>query len=500
MILIYAFFYLISRILGLIRNQLMLAYFGISANTMILDAYFGAFKVPDFIFNVIFIGAITTIFIPLFTKYKKESEEKAQKFTIDMLRYVSFIFIIICATSWFFMDYIMMIITPGFDGEKLNLTIALSKIMIISPLLFAISSIFGSICNIHRKIIYISIAPVMYNLGIIFSIIFLSPIYGIHGVAWGVVFGAFLHMLFQFSGASNYIIKSIKNFSFFKYKLDFFTNEIRYATKIAIPRIISLISMQIMITFEAIFASFLAPGSVAHFNIADNLGNLPVGMVGLTLSVIGFPILAQLAVEKDYTHLKNFIHKNFNIIGFFIIPITFLTILYSKDIIGILFLYGKFTLEDLNIIYTILVFFALSFLPQTLIPIISKVFYSMEDTKTPMYIAIFIMFLNLILLILFINILNIGIIALPLVYGICVYIQCFTLLYFLHLKNIFNTSFFNNFLNYTIVSMILSIITYLPIYFNIIKLNAINNIILVFIFCAIYTIIYRKNIFNKFEI
>ena len=185
-----------SRILGLFRDRILAGQFG-AGDT--LDAYYAAFRIPDLIYNLMIVGALSAAFIPIFTEYiADKKEEDAWRFSSGMLSLQIFFMgtvslILIAVAPW-----MMKIITPGFSGEKMDLTVQLTRIMFLSPLLLGISGIYGGILVSFKKFLIYSLAPIFYNVGIIIGVVFFVKFWGPVGLAWGVVLGALFHMLLQY--------------------------------------------------------------------------------------------------------------------------------------------------------------------------------------------------------------------------------------------------------------------------------------------------------------
>ena len=201
---IFALSALFSRILGLVRDRLLVNQFGAGET---LDIYYASFQIPDFFYNLFILGTLSVAFIPVFTNYIHNGER--DKFSEDGLNFtntiLNLVFLIMGAGSFIliiFAPYILRFIVPGFSGDKYNETVMMTRIMLLSPFFFSISSVFGSMLTSLRRFIVISLAPILYNLGIISGVIFLAPVFGIKGLAFGVILGAFLHTLAQFISTS----------------------------------------------------------------------------------------------------------------------------------------------------------------------------------------------------------------------------------------------------------------------------------------------------------
>ncbi|HCP08889.1 MAG TPA: murein biosynthesis integral membrane protein MurJ, partial [Candidatus Moranbacteria bacterium] len=183
---------LASRTLGLLRDRFLASTFG-AGDT--LDVYYAAFRIPDLIYNLLILGALSAAFIPVFTGLiSKDQKEDAWKAANGILNLSIFFIIIVSLILAVFAPYLMKVITPGFPAEKMEMVVSFTRIMFLSPLFLGISGIFGGILTSYKRFLIYSIAPILYNLGIIFGVLVLVRFMGPIGLAWGVVLGAFLHM------------------------------------------------------------------------------------------------------------------------------------------------------------------------------------------------------------------------------------------------------------------------------------------------------------------
>ena len=191
---IIALFSLLSRILGLVRDRLLFSTFGAGD---VLDTYYAAFRLPDLIFNTLVLGALSTAFIPVFLEYWHKDKEKAWRIANSVLNIMLVILVVLALLAFYFAPEMISWIAPGFDIEKRLITAELTRIMLIGIIFLGLSNIASSILNAFKRFTAFAIAPVMYNIGIILGIIILVPMFGIQGLAWGVVLGAFLHFFVQ---------------------------------------------------------------------------------------------------------------------------------------------------------------------------------------------------------------------------------------------------------------------------------------------------------------
>ncbi len=376
---------ILSKILGLIRDRLLAGRFGAGDE---LDMYYAAFRIPDFVFNILIIGAISAAFIPVFAATWSRNQKEAWRVANGVLNLFLSVLIFLSLILIIFCPLLISIIAPGFEGGKKEITVILTRIMFLSPIFLAASNIFSGILQYFKRFLIYSLAPVMYNIGIIFGIFFFVPKFGVYGLAFGVVFGAFLHMVIQ--------IPSTK-FCGYRYHFifDIYNQGIRKIIKLMIPRTIGLGASQVNLIVITAIASTLASGSVAIFNLSNNLQYIPIGIVGISFATAVFPSLSQ---EFASDQKKEFIRKfssTFRQVLFLIIPISAMIFILRAQIVRLVLGTGQFSWSDTRLTAASLGIFGLGILAQSLIPLVSKAFYALHNTITPVIISIVSIALNI---------------------------------------------------------------------------------------------------------
>ncbi len=386
---------LLSRILGLVRDRLLAGRFGAGDE---LDIYFTAFRLPDLIYSILIMGAISSALIPVFAQYFKKDEKGAWQLIGGLISWCILILIIFSGILILFAPQVVSFIAPGFSDIKKDTTVALTRIMFLSPLLLGISSILSGVLQYFRRFFVYSLAPIMYNLGIILGIIFFVPKMGLMGLAWGVVLGAFLHFLIQLPSA---IYSGFKFNGLFKPHAG-----IKKILKLTIPRTIGLAGTQINYVVITAIASSLAVGSIAIFNLANNLQYVPIGIIGISFSMAVFPRLAESSVEENKEKFSQDFSSVFNQVLYLVLPIMAIFFILRAQIIRLVLGTGQFGWADTRLTAAALGIFAISVFAQSLIPLISRAFYSLHDTKTPVSISLVSIGLNILMSFGFVWILN----------------------------------------------------------------------------------------------
>lgn len=371
-------FAFLSQILALFRDRAMAYFIGPSPT---LDAYYAAFRIPDLIFISLASLASITVLIP-FLVSKMNGEKvtaEARKFLNDVFTVFFITMIAVSAVAFFLMPLIIPVIAPGFSPpmqEKLTL---LSRIMLLSPILMGLSNLFGTITQLFRKFFIYALSPVLYNIGIIIGVIFLYPIFGIHGLALGVALGAFMHFAVQVVASSS---------SGFWPRLSLTPNfkDIGRVAMISLPRTLGLSLNNLALIFIISIASYLKGGSISIFNLSFNLQSVPLNIIGISYAVAAFPILTKSISQGKMDEFKDHLKSAARAITFWSIPIIFLFIVVRAQIVRVILGSGSFSWDNTRLVAACLAIFSVSILAQGLITLLSRAYYAKGDTKRPLII------------------------------------------------------------------------------------------------------------------
>ena len=485
---------IVSRALGVVRDWLLARSFGAGAE---LDIYFTAFKIPDFIYNILVLGGILVAFLPLFSEYFSKNKEEAWEFVSNCLN----IFIVsssfLAIFLFFSAPFLIRLIAPGFDIVQAEKAISLTRIMLLSPVFFGLSSIFSGVLQYFNRFLIYSFCPIFYNLGIIFGILFFSPKMGILGVVLGVILGAFLHFAIQ--------IPSVLSCGFrYKNILNFKDSRIKRVFYLMIPRMFGVSVQQINLIVTNAIASTLVSGSISIFNFSNNIQYFPIGIIGVPFAVASFPALSKdWAENKREAFIDNF-SATFNKIVYFVSPVIVFVFVLREQIIRILLRDGLFSSLSAQLTSASLALFCVGILAYSLIPLLFRAFFSLKDTKTPTLIAVFSMLANIGLSFLFTHqesflhvffrdvfsfdrLSNILVLGLPLAFSISAIIQFLLMLFFLkiQLKELNLKTISNNFLKILIASFSVLLVSCLLISF----IQLVFNESLMVDFLKIFTVV-----------
>jgi putative peptidoglycan lipid II flippase len=375
---IVGFFTLLSKLVGLVRDPLLAGKIGVG-NT--LDIYYAAFRIPDFIFNLLVLGTLSVALIPVFTEWILKDKDKANRISSSVMNASVSGMAVICLILLAFSAPLTKILVPGFSGDKLARTVQLMRLFLLSPIIFTASNVFTSFLTASKKFLMLSIAPIMYNLGIIFGLFFFYPRFGLMGLGYGVILGALCHMLVQIPEAVRFGWR-------WRAVLDFKEPAFKKIAKLFIPRIIGMDISQISLIVGTTVGSILAAGSVTIFNLANNLQAAPLGIFALSISAASFPLLSEHYAKGDNKAFVKTLADNVMMVLFFIIPIMILMIIFRAYIVRIIYGHGKFNWNDTVLMFTTFGILTFSLLGQSLSPLFSRSFYSRQNTIIPVMVNI----------------------------------------------------------------------------------------------------------------
>lgn len=394
---LFAIMTLISRILAVLRDSIIASNYG---TTYITDSFFVATSVPTIIFELL-AAAIATIFIPILSEIRaKEGENEMIKFANNLVNFIFIISIILFIFSEIFSSGIVSLIAPSFRGQSRELTLILTKISLFNILVMGIVNSFTAILHIFNCFVPSSIAAFIMNLLSILYMVFLGDKFGIKGL----VFSQFISYIIQIIIQLYYLKKN--NYSY-KFILDISDKRIQKCLYMLPPVILGTGISQLNNIIDKIMASGLSAGSISSYTFAAKLSNIINSVFAYTIITVSFPKISYYIKEQLYDDLKIFLEKVLNQIFILLIPLTFLLIINKTQIVSLLFKRGAF--DDRSVIMTsnILVFISIAIAFTALRDIVNKIYYSFNDTRTPMYNSVQAMILNIILNIVLVKVMGI---------------------------------------------------------------------------------------------
>lgn len=379
---------MISRILGLFRGTLVAYFFGSSELT---DAYYSAFKISNFFRQLLGEGALGNTFIPLYHKKRKEQgEEESTKYIFSVLN-ITFLFSLLISIGMIiFSEQIIGIIVVGFNDEMRLLAAKLLRIMSFYFLFISMSGMIGSILNNFGYFVIPASTAIFFNLSIIFSAMCLTKYFSIEALAYGVLFGGFLQFLVVFFP----FLLILKKYSL---KIEFKDIYLKLLGLKLLPMLVGVFARQVNSVVDQFFASFLVIGSITALENASRIYLLPVGVFGVTISNIVFPNLSKAAANNKKDEIAKLLATALNFLNFLTVPSLLVLTFYSKEVIRLVFSYGKFDEAAVKITSESLLFYSLGLIFYVGVQLVSKAYYAVGDNKRPARYSILAIVINIIL-------------------------------------------------------------------------------------------------------
>jgi len=442
----FGFFTLISRILGYVRDILIAIFLGTS---FFADAFFVAFRLPNTFRRLFAEGTFNAAFIPSYASELAVNKERADHFAKNIFNLLFLILLILVLISEIFMPQLIFLIAPGFykDPEKLKLAVDLSRITFPFLFFICIASFFGAILNSYNKFAAAAAAPIILNVILIGSLFFSQwlNISDVLTLSYAVSFAGFLQLLILLF----FVRKNFKPILSIKIKLD---KQIKFFFRKLLPSIFSSGVTQINILVGTIIASFQA-GAVSYLYYADRVYQINLAVAGIAVGTVMLPELSKHVKNNNSDEINNLQNRALELCLFLSIPAATALVLASEEIITSLFGYGSFNSDSVTNTALALTFFAFGVPAFSILKIFSNYFFARNDTKTPFYLSVISVILNILISVSFFN--KLGFVIIPIATSISSWINVFFHYYFIKKRNLYN---FDKTFIYKFPRMILSVV------------------------------------------
>jgi putative peptidoglycan lipid II flippase len=414
--------FLANKILALGQRVIVANIFGTSSD---YDAYVAAFRLPEILFMLIVGGALGTAFIPILSERltrQPPDDPDGWHLTSGVLNTTLLIVITLAVVGIMFaLPLVQNIIAPGFTPENQTLTANLMRLALISTIIFSVSSLVGAVLNTRQHFLLPAMAPLVYNVGIIFGALFLAPKFGIYGLTIGALLGALGHLFIQVPGLVRYAAKYYPTF----YWHD---SDLRRVLKLMGPRVLNVAVVQINFIVIYMLASYLVEGSVSALDYGWDLMQMPQTIIGSAIGIVLFPTLAELAAVHNIAGLRHTMSLTVRIMLVLTIPAAVGLIVLGQPIIQAMFERGEFGPDSTAAVFWALQFWALALIGHSLLEVINRTFYAQKDTVTPLLTSLVSMGINLgLALLLFQTVLGVG--GLALSNGVAVTVEALIMLF-----------------------------------------------------------------------
>src|SRR3989344_4457948 len=405
----------LSSILGLVRDRFLAGAFFSPETAWQLDVYFAAFRLPDMIFQLLVVGALSAAFIHVFSQHLVKDKKEAWHVASTVITFAVVGFLILAGLLIVFASSLSRLIAPSFSAVELSLMVSLTRILVLAQLSFLVSAFLTGILQSHHHFIIPALSPIAYNLGIIFGILVLSPILGIFGPAVGVLLGALLHLLIQ--------LPLTREIGFrFQFGFDYRHPSVKRIGRVMLPRTLALAVSQIELTVAVFIATALPAGSLAIFYFAQHLNSLPVGLFGATIGQAALPSLSQITHE-DLQKFKVLLIASLNQVLFLSLPAGMILLILRVPAVRLAFGTANFPWQATLLTGRVVALFAISVFAQSAVQILVRGFYALSNTRTPLFLGALSVLINVALSLFFVYRLGFGVMGLALGISLASFIQ-----------------------------------------------------------------------------
>ncbi len=381
--------FVLSRVLGLVREAVIAGRFGTSQQT---DSYIAAFRLPDTLFLLIVGGAVGSAFIPVFTELMGKGREKQAWQLASTLMNASVVLLSLGGIVMALVapSLVSWVIAPGIrDPRQQAVVVDLTRILLLSPLLLGLGGWAMGVLNATHHFALPALAPVAYNLAIIGGALFLAPSMGVYGLAWGVVVGAALHFGLQVPG----LRRAGMRYSPFRVNLR--DEGVGRVGKLLVPRVVGQAAFQANIIAITAIASFLSAGRISAFNYAYVLMMLPHGVFAMSLATVTFPTMARQCAAGDLDSARRTLSRVTRVLLFLVIPSAVGMFMLRHEIVATLFQFGAFTASSTELVASALAYFSLGLVAYAVVEVLTRAFYALQNTTTPVAVSVTTVLLNL---------------------------------------------------------------------------------------------------------
>ncbi|MFN2148173.1 MAG: murein biosynthesis integral membrane protein MurJ, partial [Anaerolineales bacterium] len=378
-----------SIVVGLLRQRVIALKFGTSAE---MDAFTAANGIPELLFTMLAGGALAFAFIPVYTRLLSADREDGPNLLLS--RVINSVLLLTAAAAVILALLAPILISarwgiaPNFPEPVQGLTVNLMRILLLSTLIFAASSILTGALHAHQHFLLPALAPTMYSLGIIAGAWLLQPRLGIFGLAWGAVLGAGLHLLIQLPGAFIYRLR-------WRPSLGWGDRQLQRVAWLMAPRVLDLLMARASIDWiNANLGSGLGEGRLSSLRYAFQLMNTPWTLIGTAIGIAVFPTLAELAAKEDNAAQRKAFSGALRAILMLSFPAAIALLVFGRPLIVLLFQGGEFTAQSTELVYYALQFYTVALISQSVLEVVVRAFAARQDTLTPLIVSLFTTALN----------------------------------------------------------------------------------------------------------
>ena len=369
---------LASNLLGLVRDRFLAQKIPIDQ----LDTYFAAFRIPDLLFNVMILGAVSAAFIPLLAAAFRRDEAEGWETATVTLNVAVLILAILSIVIVIIMPWLMQLVVPDFSLAKQLLTVQLGRWLMLQPIFFSISYLVSGVLNARKRFVSSAIAPLVYNGSIIIATVWFADRFSVSAVIIGVIVGAFCHALIQVIAAGNVGWR-------WRPIINLHHPALRKLGSLMLPRAIGLGGQQLVLVLFTAIASSLAAGSVAIYTFADNIQTVPLAVFALSFSTAIFPTLADQFAAQDDQGFAAYVVQGVRAIVLLTLPSAVGLIVLRAQLVRLILGSGYFNWSATEAAAATLGAFALGLVASSLVQLLARACYARHDTVRPTVISLF---------------------------------------------------------------------------------------------------------------
>ena len=379
----------LSNVIGLARQILVSRAFGTRPE---LDAYNAAATIPTLIFSLVAGGALSSAFIPSFTGFLvKDDRSGAWKLASSIINLILLVLIGLSILSAILAPQIVRhILAPDFKPGQQALTAALLRVLLLTPAIFGVSGLIMGILNAHQRFLLAALAPSMYWLGMIFGLIVLVPSMGIFGLAWGAVLGAVLHLSVQIPDLWRLPGR------FFLPALGLDNPAVREVGRLMAPRLLGVAVVQLNFVINVVIASGLPVGSLTAISVAWAVMTMPQAVIAQAIAIAALPTFSAQAARGVTSDMRNSLAATLRGVVLLSLPASLGLILLRGPLVQLLFVRGAFDQHSADLVAWALLWYAAGLIGHNVVEILSRAFYALHDTRTPVLVGAIAMSLNIV--------------------------------------------------------------------------------------------------------
>lgn len=381
---------LISRLLGFVRDMLIARLFGVDLAT---DAFFVAFKMPNFFRRLFAEGAFAHAFVPVLSSYKEQGSKAALKLFIGKTAgTLSICLLLMTLAGIVLAPVLILVLAPGFSlqGTQHDLSVQMLQITFPYLLFISLTAFAGSILNAHEKFAVPALTPVFLNICMIGAAIWLAPYMNtpVVALAWGVFIAGVVQLLFQVPALIALGLLP-------RPRIDFHDTGVKRVLGLMLPAMFSVSVTQINLLLDTLVASFLVTGSVSWLYYSDRLVEFPLGILGLALGTVILPNLSSHHAAEDAPAFSNALDWGLRLVLLVGMPATIGLFMLAEPMLSTLFQYKEFSINDVHLSGLSLRAYSVGLLGYLLIKVLVPAFSSRLEVKTPVRYAMYAMGVSL---------------------------------------------------------------------------------------------------------